>query len=125
MTEAVQVVCSRHDHGIGCTVVYPDGRMLLVDGQWESIEAAERAVGAYHSHLAALREAQVDELAYRIARAYRDRRITQRRSLMDAARAMGVTPATLSAWERGRAEPTPEQRAAWVAWLEGGDDGSV
>lgn len=119
---SVRVMCSTHAHGIGCTVVYPDGRVVMVDGQWESIEAAERAVGAYHSHLAALREAQVDELAYQIAIAYRYRRITQRRSLMDAARVIGVSPAEFSAWERGRAEPTAEQHAAWVAWLEGGDD---
>lgn len=115
-------MCNRHDHGIGCTVLYPDGRMMLVDGQWDSVETAEHTVGEHHTRIYATAHPTIDpELAHEF-HYYRHRRINQMRSLMDAARAVGVGPSELSSWERGVAEPTPKQRAAWVEWLEAGND---
>lgn len=114
MTEtSVQVVCRKHFHGIGCTVQYPDGRIVMVDGQWDSIETAERVVGEHHTRLSDEPEIRIDDELAAVFRLYRDRRVRQHQSLRDVAAIVRVAPATLSSWERSRAEPTPEQLALW------------
>lgn len=46
-------------------------------------------------------------------KALRLRRLEHEIKAQDVAEAIGVTPGTLSKWERGRVEPTPEQVRAW------------
>jgi chromosomal replication initiation ATPase DnaA len=112
----VQVQCRHHDHGIGCTVITADGGIVMMDGDWPSIEVAEQAIlewaGTAHE-----RETLVDEAARALQRSWADARITERKPLREVADAIGVSISTLSSWERGRAYPNAEQTAVWLAVL--------
>lgn len=123
--KTITVSCSRYGSKMGCQVRTTNG-MSFLDGDAERMLAGG-TMEELEQRLAD-REAECISAssphAPRYMRLLSRYRVKSRISIMDAATRLGVSPAELSGYERGKATPDADLLARWIAVL-GIDSGIV
>lgn len=116
----VIVDCTPYGEGkLGCRIIRPrsHGGVAFLDGDAKRMLAG----GTIEQLEARLAEDEVTlaptQNAPRYLRILSRYRVKSRVSIMDAATQLGVSPATLSGYERGTEEPSAEFLERWIAML--------
>lgn len=112
------VSCTRHGEGkMGCQIIRPRGGVAFLDGDATAmlaggtIEQLEQRLAEDEVTLAPTQDAP------RYLRLLSRYRVKSRISVMDAATRLGLSPAELSSYERGHAEPSADLLSRWIAML--------